>query len=408
MEAIHVKISNYLLEDDYIQVPIMKRFIRDNNICALDTRADGIKAIEEFANKNKNNEDLVNNWINRIVKEGSKEICYHKLTNIPVPLLNPASAKTILETTFSECPMQDILHYQNTDSPKLIRYDIIQKNNETQRICLTYSNKFLKRKDNDNNLGDTTIYPVFIEIYISEGFIISRAKAKSTLYKYTPENAFLIRDNKIDTMDHACSIMDSVIHALNLSIETSPQKEACAVANMLFKVYNHFSFTPNDITDKINSQNNIITSFTDSLFKNLNLDARNKSKALSDIRIVVEKYISINGDNEDIFKKDRDAYLIKITSDDEMALTKTDTSSNKTVPLQCTEAFFDSKKSVLSSKKCNRLHLVFKRTEKKFFPVNNQLVVQLGIAKNHGYIKTMQYAEEEDLQNVFQTIFKNY
>lgn len=133
----------------------------------------------------------------------------------------------------------------------------------------------------------------------------------------------------------------------------------------------------------------------------MNLDVRNKQKALVDARIVAEKYISINGDNEDVFKKDRDAYLIKITSDDEMALTKIDASSSKTVPIQCTEAFFDSKK-------CKRLHLVFKRKEQKYFPVANQLIVQFGVHNSHGYIKTMQYAEEEDLQYVFQTVFKNY
>jgi len=33
------------------------------------------------------------------------------------------------------------------------------------------------------------------------------------------------------------------------------------------------------------------------------------------IEILIEKYISINGDNEDIFKKDRPAYLIKVASE---------------------------------------------------------------------------------------------
>jgi len=35
-------------------------------------------------------------------------------------------------------------------------------------------------------------------------------------------------------------------------------------------------------------------------------------------------------------------------------------------------------------------------------------LLSFGIYKNCGYVKTMQYAEEADIQNVLQTIFKNY
>lgn len=42
---------------------------------------------------------------------------------------------------------------------------------------------------------------------------------------------------------------------------------------------------------------------------------------------------------------------------DEQQMTKIDTSSNKTVPLQCTEAFFDSKKAVVKGQKCRKLNL---------------------------------------------------
>ena len=137
------------------------------------------------------------------------------------------------------------------------------------------------------------------------------------------------------------------------------------------------------------------------------MDIRNKPKAILDAEIFVEKFISINGNNEDIFKEDRPAYLIKVTADDEIELTKIDTTSDKKVPLQCTEAFFDSKKAVVKSKKCKRLNLIFKRNDETYLS-NNPLVVRLGTTKNFGYMKTMQYAEEADIQNVLQAIFDNY
>lgn len=93
---------------------------------------------------------------------------------------------------------------------------------------------------------------------------------------------------------------------------------------------------------------------------------------------------------------------------DEQQMTKIDTSSNKTVPLQCTEAFFDSKKAVVKGQKCRKLNLVFKRTNSKYFPKSNQLTAQFGTHKTYGYVKLTQYAEEADISNVLQAVFENY
>ena len=122
--------------------------------------------------------------------------------------------------------------------------------------------------------------------------------------------------------------------------------------------------------------------------------------------ILIEKFVSINGNNEDIFKNDRAAYLTKVRADDEVELTRVDTASNRTVPLQCTEAFFDGKKSVIKSKQCKKLDLVFKRQDEAY-QKGNPLEVQFGVRKNYGYIKFRQYAEEGDIQNVLQTIFRS-
>ena len=79
----------------------------------------------------------------------------------------------------------------------------------------------------------------------------------------------------------------------------------------------------------------------------------------------------------------------------------------KIKPLQCTEAFFDSKKTIIKNKKCDKLHLCFRRENSKYFG-NNPFCVQFGTVSNCGYFKTGQYAEEGDIGNVLQTIFENY
>lgn len=401
-----LNIPHYLQEDDYLQIPIIKRFVKENGIQSQDTKADYINSITEFANKNEQNEQLVEKWLVKIAKEGTKEICYKKVHNIPEIYKNVDILRNKIMEIFPNCPNKNIVNYNNTEISTMIGYEIISENGDASRIIFTYSSFFLKGKTGE--WGDVTIYPVYIEVYLKEGFVVSRAKAKSTLYKYDDDNRYLIPDNRIDTMGLAMELIDEIIDKLGIESEHSPICEQNAVEQMLFNLYRHYSFTPSDVEESVNSQEQTIETFINSLFSNLGLDIANKPNALIDAKILAEKYISINGDNEEIFKKDRQAYLIKITSDDDLALTKIDTSSQRMIPLQCTEAFFDSKKSVVSSKKCKRLNLVFKREENKYFPASNQLVVHLGVTNCHGYIKTMQYAEEADIQNVLQAVFENY
>ena len=236
---------------------------------------------------------------------------------------------------------------------------------------------------------------------LDEEFIISRAKAKSTLFEFDDDNQFLISDDKINTMDYAVKFIDELLALFELKSNKDKHTVVSNIHKMLYRIYTQYTFTPEDVEKKVESQKELISGFIGKLFEALNLDVRNKPKAVSDAKILAEKYISINGENEDIFKNDRDAYLIKVTSDDEQALSKIDASSVKSVPLQCTEVFFDSKT-------CRRLYLVFKRKGNIKFPKNNLLTVQLGTHNNFGYVKLLNYAEECDIQNVLQAVFGNF
>lgn len=67
-------------------------------------------------------------------------------------------------------------------------------------------------------------------------------------------------------------------------------------SQMLYRIYEKYSFTPADVVDKVKSQKDLVKGFVDQIFTNLNLDVRNKGKAYLDADIFVEKFISINGD----------------------------------------------------------------------------------------------------------------
>ena len=337
-------------------------------------------------------------------------MCYRKIRDIGDWHKDPSLVEAKIKECYPECPMQNVLEYENTCKITMIDYRITaNKDNEVSKIELIFSKLFLY--GDIGCTGDTTVLPVFVEIYLNEGFVVSRTKAKSTLFKYDDENErfeSLVSENKVDTMSFAISIIDRIINVFGFNVEFSSKIVKNENSQMLYNLYKKYSFTPADVAEKVETQENVIHEFVNLIFTNLNLNVTNKEKAILDSKIFVEKFISINGNNENIFKEDRPAYLIKVTADDEIELTSIETTSEKTVPLQCTEAFFDSKKSVIKSKKCKKLHLIFKRTNETYFSKKNPLLVQIGTHKNYGYAKTMQYAEEVDIQNVLQAIFDNY
>lgn len=77
-----MKIPDFLNRDDYLQNPIMRRFLKRHNLELVENRADYINAIEEFASKSDENEEETRDWLLKVVKEGSKEICYRKIHDV--------------------------------------------------------------------------------------------------------------------------------------------------------------------------------------------------------------------------------------------------------------------------------------------------------------------------------------
>lgn len=401
-----MKIPAYLDRDNYLQNPIMRRFLKEKNLEFVENRADYINALEAYSNVNSAQENELKEWLLKIVKEGSKEFCYRKIFGINENHRDPALVEATIRNKFPDCPMKNVLEYRNTKDRTLTEYKIFTNNEgEVEKIDFTFSKLMLC--GDVGKLGDVTVFPIFIEVYLNEGMIISRAKAKSTIYQYDENNRMLFPKYRVQTMDYAVSAIDEIIGIFDFETEKNKKIVKKQNSEMLYRLYQEYSFTPKDVDEKVEQMTKINRSYVDKIFEDLGLDPRNKERALLDMRILVEKYISINGNNEDLFKKGRDAYLIKVSADDEIELTKIDTTSDKTVPLQCTEAFFDSKKSVIKSKKCNKLNLIFNRDNNMYLK-NHPLVVQFGTNKDHGYFKTIQYAEEADIQHVLQAIFNHY
>lgn len=160
-----MNIPKFLDRDNYLQNPIMRRFLKARKIELVENRADYIAALENYANKNTMQEQEVRDWLLKVVREGSKEICYKKISTVKECYKNPVFVDDIIKKAFPSCPMRNILNYHNTGDMTMIEYHIsTNENGEVKRIEFTFSNLFLYGEVGKE--GNLTVFPVFIEVYL--------------------------------------------------------------------------------------------------------------------------------------------------------------------------------------------------------------------------------------------------
>lgn len=394
-----LKVANSLLEE-YIPVLKLKNFCSDHKMQVSDVKVDLFNRVIEYAGDDENAIQYreTYDWILDTIKSGSKEFCIRRIY-IPDDSLRVITK--IIASKYDECPKRDILLYKNTERFDLADYMIeYADEGKIVKVSFLFSGLVLEGST-EYESGDRIIYPIYVDIYVEEGFIVARYKPKTTIYSCNEEN-IIYKDNSITPLYKAIELIENLSRLLKLQpMDINPTLKW---QQMLYSLYLKYSFTPADIQKKIDSMQTARNEFIELIFNELGLKEVNKKKAKEDLDIFLEKFISINGNMERIFKEDRMAYLVKITSDDALQMTRIDTTSAWKRPLQCSDAFFDGKKSILKTKACEVLHLCYNRKRKYL----DSFTVQMTAKKGFGIVKMRYIPEEEDIQNVLQRIFENY
>lgn len=387
------------LVDDYIYSSKLKNFCRDHGLRVNENKADALNSIINYAGDKTDAANYIETyqWILNTIKEGSKDFCICKIYLDDDVLEN---IEIIIKEKYPMCTGKDILTYKNTDTFELVNYHLKRdSNNKIEKISLLFSQLVLE--GNIEERGNRIVFPVYIDIYVNEGFIVSRAKPKSKIFECS-ENDIIYRNARINTINEANKLLESVITKLRLQkIDLNPKQK---FYKMAYRLYQKYAVTPNDVIDKMGQVEKVSMDYIKKVFDELDLDYANASKAVEDIKIFLEKYISINGNVEKVFKEDREAYLIRISSDDDLQMTRIDTASKEHQPLQCTDTFYDGKKSILNTQECRRLDLCYNRKRGYL----ESFLVHLSFKNDIGIIKTHYFPEECDIENVLQTIFENY
>ena len=88
----------------------------------------------------------------------------------------------------------------------------------------------------------------------------------------------LLSEYKVDTMDYAVSAIDEIANIFEFKIEKDTKRIKNENSQLLYKLYDKYSFTPTDVMEKVNSQDSVINGFVNQIFSNLSLDLRNKER----------------------------------------------------------------------------------------------------------------------------------
>lgn len=377
--------------ENYITNPVLVDFCINNEIKTQYTRMDLLKSINEFAQVNNENKTKVENWLEVVLKQGMKNILFRKIEFE----INPDYS--ILQQTFDDCRNRKL--YSNiTKGNELNLQNMKIVNNKIEfvfTIFLIEEKRDVKRR---------IIYPIFVDIDLDRKIIFGRAKSKTNIFTVDSEN--------IDEIGHSTSTDNLIIQAVeyiekSLNAKKIDKEEYIeSVKKSIYNILEKYTFTPKVIENQIERMDEYINSFITTTLNMLKInDPINFIKAKEDMKIFIEKYISINVEDKDIFITDREAYPYKlIATDSEM--TKVEETTTSYEPLQCKEKFFDNKKSIKYEGTCDGIFLVYARKQKGNFS-SNTFRAKISVKRKFCCVRFEAYVIEEDINNVLSNIINS-
>lgn len=406
----------YKNNEDYITLPAIRAFARSHPAFQFKgalPREAILDSILEYGSQSSENAEAVLSWIDSVLQEGIKDIHVHYAPlKDEMNLLFSSDGgvtnhlRAYLSGSISEhiCKNQYGAHYT------LVFAKYSKEGPHGRKISFAYCKK-LYVHDKITHRTKPIDYPVMADYYLDTAWLIVRAKPRSNLYKYTP-NAFDLETAESTTTEK--EILE-VIGLVGNILGTSRADKASTIAvlkNKVFKILDKYSRTPEVIENIIQSKDAQIQSISSSIQSmcsipgHCEISASAISDIQEDIRNIIEKYLSINWQDKNIFIQDRDAYPVKISATDEEE-SKVEQSAAMEEPLQTKALFFDNKKMLYKNERCDGVYFQWKRLDATGYP-KKSFAIRITVSnRGHCIFKFSEYTSEEDIENVIFSILDN-
>lgn len=391
---------------NYIILPVLKDFCSKHHIkCDVQNRADLLRIIEDYANENNKNENEVLTFLDECYKEGTKilkikkidkesEISEEYINNRICKVYNDYGNSFIMKST----PQKDLT---------LINYSTEVEEGVVKKIEFTFTIQILTGNYLKEDEGEVVLYPVFVDLDMQNGFIIGRAKPTTLVFDFDGHSLKFDISKKHGYIEY----IDLAIEKVKLLLEIEEEDRSKAMIGFkraVFYLLESFSFTPEEIEKKMKlfegKIGDILQEFEETY--DIYLSDKLKNSARYDLNIFIEKFLSITYPDKDIFIKDRKAYPYRISVMDHEFVTVDETAGLR-APIQKKEAFFDNKKAIFYNKRCDKVHLCFKRINDKYFGKQPFRAI-VEAKQEYCLINFPEYVREEDIQDVLSRITEHY
>ena len=397
--------------EEYLTLGKLQEFCKINGLKTDLDKVELTASIVDFAKKSEENSSKVSIWMDETLKEGIKKLIICKINNIRQYWNKTADEwEGIINNIFNINTSSHLLEFKHENKMKLCGYKLVSENGSVVKVEFLYS-VLLKEYKNKNQEPATIIYPIYVDLYLKEGYIVSRSKSKSAIYRFEKiKNG----NTTIDEISNSTNCDKLIDEAINITIKAFEiEKEDMAVSmhrfkTIIHKIVDETTHTPKEIKEKLDGEIGYIERFAREFLTRQGIsivEGENFTKAVEDLNIFMEKYISINYQDKQIFTNDRYGYPIKISVTDE-DLSSIEETTLEDKPLQCTPIFFDNKKIIQKQKKCDNLIMVFKRTPKTYF-TNKTFQVITEVKKGTMHIDLRKYVLEEDIDNVLSRVIRS-
>lgn len=400
------------VHEDYLVLQSLQKFCSANGIKTNDDKFRLINNILNFANSNEDNERKTLEWFDSTLKEGVKKLIVTKIQGYS-DLKDKSKPEWIklIKKGFSINESKYILTSKHEAFMKLCSYSFSETEEKINKVSLTFTKCLKEKKERGGNYS-TIIYPVFVDIYLDKGYMVGRAKSKSSIFNY---DAVTIKTQntqddedlyykRTDCDKLILEAFNKIIAAFDISKE-SMEVQMHNFKSSIHKIVEECTQTPIEINNKLNAEYENREKFIRDFFNKYSIDFNeneNYLNAQEDLKIFMEKYLSITCKDKKIFTEDRYGYPTKLAATDTDFSSIEETSINDN-PLQCTPIFFDNKKLIHKQKKCDNMIFIFKRKPEKYFTANKYEVF-FAVKKGALHIAFRKYTLEEDIQNVLSRI----
>lgn len=395
--------------ESYVVLPVLKRMCAHNDINVSQNKRELINSILALAERPEKYND-VRDFFERSIKQGSKHVKLRKIM-VPDPSVDYVEvlSQILPRTMFTFFTDYNIaLGYNIVPGIKLMNYSFVYNENCVKKIQLVFNAHLFELVNRADGVFDRISYPLHVDIDVEQREMVVRAKNKTNLYLAIPY------DEDVKTSVTPNALMDSTF---NYCV-TLFRFELCSLddstryfRNILGRMLDALTQTPEEIEAKITNYSGWIENSAQLIYEQESIlycaDAPmgGYKMALDDLKILVEKHISINYEDTSIFTQGKPAYPVRISIRD-AELSTVNERSSEIDPIQTKAVFFDNKRSSNIEKACTAMSLCFQRIARTYYTTSHYLVA-LSTVSGFCVGEFPHYVDEEDIAYVFST-FRSY